>query len=465
MLVPRRRRYDYGPLVEGARLATTIAGAVPGARELARGVKRTYNSISELLDSRERRIRTGGTTSRFEQRLGLGPPRRVPNPELGPPRPPAMPPRLATGGPAGGVKFSKEEHVIGKKRRREYCKLSDVIAQMFRARTRWQLCSNTLTGPGRIPISYGGYGTTDLQHHSLPIHFISLSQFVSPTSLVNTNKGSYKHGLYRVIRNEIADTIGCMNYECNTYEGVNNYDPNGYPQYEITPYNEVDNNSTYHKWSEVKMNLYGAKHIPLTYTISLVTCPKEYDPLSVQPVGNVDLATPPATNHPTFSPFARWVEDVARTLLCNTLNEPGTDKEYKKNVTIIKQYSTTIQPLSYTNAAAEGQAAVKVGNVREFKFFMRHDRWREYFWAENQENVTVDRPWQDLGWDVHNVINRPYTDEKWGKRVYMFITCTTGAITDGPQNDVRTKRPVQLDDIPNDFGSYDLIVRNEYYYH
>lgn len=464
MSIVRRRYHPYGPLVEGARVATTIAGAVPGARELARGVKRTYNSIVEYADELNRRrghIRSGASTSRFQQRLG--PPERVPNPELGPPRPPAMPPRLATGGPAGGVKFSKEGHIVGKKRRRNHAKLADVLATMHRCRYRWQLCSNTLTGPGRIPLSYGGWNT-DNEHHTLPIHFISLSQNpLGAATNVNSNKGSHKHGLYRVIRNLFTGDLGCLYYQSNNNDGVNSYQPDGLWRAEI-PYlpNQPDN--FYHKWSEVRMNLYGAKHIPITYTVSLVRCPKAFDPLSFPPSVTPDAVTPPTTPHNQFTEFSRWIEDVSRTLLCNPLNVPGTKKEYKENVKVVKQFSTTIQPMSYTNAAAEGQAAVKVGNVREFKMFVRHDRWREYEWAENESNVIEDLNWQDLGWDVYIPPNSMYTDEKWGQRLYMFITCTTGAITNGDFNDVRTTVPVQLADIPNDFGSYDLIVRNEFYH-
>lgn len=460
-----RHNYRFAPyintLARGAQVATSIAGAVPGARELARGAKRTYRSIRDLVEAKRARLNIHQDRPRFVQRLG--PPQRVPNPELGPPRPPAMPPRLAVGGPAGGVKFSKEEHVVGKKRRRTYAKLSDILAQMYRCRYRWQLCSNTLTGPGRIPIGYGGWTGTDLVHHSLPIHFMSLSQ--NPQirlDNVNSNKGSYRHGLYRVIRNAGTGELGALFFQSNSSDGVNSYDTNGHWQPEM-PLVDSNPHTYFHKWSEVKMNLYGAKHIPITYTISLVKCPKEYDPLQVQPSPPVDPVTAPVTNHNQFNEFSRWVEDVIRTLVCNPLNEPGTKKEYKDNIKVVRQFSTTIQPMSYTNAAAEGDAPVKVGNVREFKMFVRHDRWRDYIWAEQDENVVQDLSWQDLGWDRYQQPMDNYTDEKWGQRMYMFITCTTGAITDLVANDCRSNRPVQLADIPNDFGSYDLIVRNEFY--
>lgn len=372
----------------------------------------------------------------------------------------------AGGGAAGGVRFSKERHRVGKRTRRNRTKLSDLFSVMQRQRWRWQLCSNTLTGPGRIPIGFGGDTTTDGIWHSMPIHFMSLSQNgynvnSGVAGIVNAAKGAFGHGLYRVCRNTTDGTLGIVHFESNTDQGINNYNILGHWQSE----REGNNSGLYHgvqfhKWSEVRMNLYGAKYIPLVYTISVVQVPKSYDPFQYTP-SIVDAVTPPVGNQPEFGEFTRWMEDISRSICCNPLNTAGTKKEYKNNVRILRQYKVNVQPLSYSNASAEGTASVKVGNVREFKMFMRHDRWRQYCWAETDNNIDVDRNYSDLGWDV-KTIDTPVTDVKWGSRLFMFITCTTGPIRDGPQNNVRTYNPIQLSDIPEDYGSYDIIVRNEF---
>lgn len=369
----------------------------------------------------------------------------------------------ATGGPAGGVKFSREKHLVGKRRRSNRVNRSDLFRVMPTIRARWQLCSNTLTGPGRIPIGFGGYTTTDINHHSMPVHFMSLTQLpFSPVDAIYPGKGCYAHGLYRVIRNVNTGEFGYQYMESNTNAGVNNYDVAGHWQpeqtwdgYSFTGSDQWD--TLFHKWSEIKLNLYGAKHIPLTYTINIVQMPKNYNPHQYPP----DSVTTVTTGQPEFSEFSRWMEDINRSLLCNPINTTGTDKEYKRNIRVLKSYKINLQPLSYTNAEAEGTASVKVGNVRQFKIFMRHDRFRNYVWAEKDTNVTVDRNFADLGWDVIDK-EEPVTDVTWKQRVYMFISCTTGPIRDGPQNDVKTHQPIQLTDIPEDYGSYDIIVRNEF---
>lgn len=369
----------------------------------------------------------------------------------------------AGGGNAGGVRFSRERHLVGRKRRSKYVTKTDLLRGYPTIRARWQLCSNTLTGPGRVPLCFGGYGTTDTAHTTMPVHFMSLSQmpFHGPASIV-PGKGTYGHGLYKTIRNFNTGAWGYQYLESNTNVGINNYDANGHwqPEQKWDDYSWVSDNQwekLYHKWTEVRLNLYGAKFIPIVYTINIVQMPKEFNPHQYPP----DAIAPPTTGQPEFSEFSRWMEDVNRGLLCNPINTTGTDKEYKKNVRILKTYKINIQPLSYTNASAEGTAPVKVGNVRQFKIFMRHDRYRNYCWAETENNVTVDRSFEDLGWDIKKS-EEPVTDVKWGQRVYMFISCTTGPIRDGPQNDTTTHKPVQLSDIPEDYGSYDIIVRNEF---
>lgn len=370
----------------------------------------------------------------------------------------------AGGGSAGGVKFSRERHLVGKRKRSNTIKKSDLFKGMSVIRGRWQLSSKTLTGPGRVPISFGGYSTTDANHHVMPVHFMSLTQCpYNGAALVDHAKGCDRFGLYRVIRNHTNGKFGYQPYQCNTSVGVNSYDVFGRWQAEQknngVDFDQPDQySSLYHKWTEVRLNLYGAKHIPLVYTINIVQMPKEFSPFQHAPDGSVGGIT---TGQDEFNQFSRWMEDINRSLLCNPINVTGTDKEYKKHVKIVKQYKINMQPLSYTNAAAEGTAPVKVGNVRQFKIFMRHDRWRQYAWAETAINVVQDRDFSDLGWDMKQDEN-PVTDVSWNKRLYMFITCTTGAITDGLQNNLTTGYPYQLEDIPSDYGTYDIIVRNEF---
>lgn len=367
---------------------------------------------------------------------------------------------LVTGGPAGAITYTKERHRVGRRRWKKSVKMADIQRMMNKYQARWQLCSPNLRGPGRISIGFGGYTATDGARHSMPIHFMSLTQ--NPMdSAVNESvpKGCYNHGLYRVIRNAGNGTLSTRPFQCNTYQGVTTYDTFGRWQTEKldTALHSALNGHLYHQWTSVRMNLYGAKNIPLTYTISVLQMPKNYSPYQHPPTD----ASVPLDNFSEFNEFTRMIQDISRGLIANPLNVSASSNDWKKNVRIVKQKRITIQPLSYTNAAAETSSEVKCGNVRQFNMFLRHDRWRNYSWADRTSDTTVDRDFADLGWDV-TTGETVTTDVSWEKRLVMMITCTVGQIRDGPQNDVTTSLPPSLDDIPSDFGTYDIIVRNSF---
>lgn len=364
----------------------------------------------------------------------------------------------AGGGPAGGVKFSRERHRVGRRGRRNRAKLGDVFRQMESVKARWQLTSPTLTGPGKVPIGYG-YDSITLpdNYKVLPIHLMSITQ--NPYNFIgNTlaNKGSFAHGMYKVVRDSSNGKLGLQSFVSNTQVGYNNFDANGHWQREkgIFKFDEFCiRPKMFHKWTKVSMNLYGAKYIPLTYNIRFYQFPKEFDPFQEAPNSGHNI--------PEFSEFARFVEDISRPLLLNPINDPATKNESRGKCRLLRSFKIDIAPLSYTNAASETTAAVHVGNVRQFTTFFRHDRWRNYDWSEKDSSTTVDNNWSDLGWDV--VTNEvPVTEVSWGSRIFMVVTCTTGSAKDLPQLGTYIGNPVQLSEIPDDFGTYDVVVRQEF---
>lgn len=367
---------------------------------------------------------------------------------------------VVTGGPAGAISYTRERHRVGRRKNRVRAKMRDILALADNHRSRWQLCSGNLNGPGRIPLSFGGYGATSGHHDVLPIHFMSLSQnyFTSPNS-VSENKGTYPYGMFRVIRNWTNGKLSYRPMQPNTKDGVNQYDANCHWQTECgSSASFLDHSRKFHKWTSVKMNLYGAKAVPITYTISVVQCKKNYSPFQHTPTFAAGL---PGDNIPEFSDFTRWIQDVSRTLIGNPINTSGTNKHYLNNVRVIKQKRITINPLSYTNAAAEASAPVKAGNVRQFSLFLNHNRWRNYSWTDTDATVDQDRNWADLGWDV-KISDYPVTDVTWNQRVYLFVTCTVGGTADLVQNDTTNNYIEPLTDMPVDFGSYDIIVRSSF---
>jgi len=349
---------------------------------------------------------------------------------------------------SGGVRFSKEVHRVGRNKRKTRTNLSDLMRQLERYRLRWQSISPSLIGPGKIPIGYGKNGATALE--VLPIHFISLTGHSN--GLVNSFKGSQDKGLCRVIRDTSNGFCTWQPFKSQLPAGVTSWS-DGYWEPEEANGQMNWGSNAYHKWTEVRANFYGSKYMPLTYTITILQCDKSFDPFQ-------------ADMYPQFqgefSEFSRWMEDVSRGLIANPINVPGTKPEYKGHIKVIKQYKVNIGPLSYSDAADEGTAPVHVGNVRQFKCFLRHDRWRDYNWAESTENVSVDRGLDNLGWDQINQNDANYCDVKWGSRLFMFITCTSGPRVDSVAYNVAEREPYGYVNMPAYEGTYDLLVRNEF---
>lgn len=360
--------------------------------------------------------------------------------------------RAPAGGAAGGVRFSKEKHRFGRRRRRNNVRLDDLFRTMQEYRNRWQLISPSLVGPGRIPLSYGIDTTTSAGFETLPIHMMSITNnFYGEPS---TAKGCHKKGLFRFVRDSATGNVGWNFFESQRETGVNDYNSLGYWEDEENVNVPSSVQGLYHKWTEVRLNLYGAKYIPLTYTITFLQMPKSYDPLQI------DSWVPLSTNLlDEFNECTRMLEDMCRPLISNPINIAGTKPEWRNNVRILKQYKVNMAPLSYSNAADETTAPVHVGNVKQFKTFIRHDRWRNYNWADRAINVSTDKTLNDLGWDTEEA-DVHSCDAQWGKRVYMMISCTTGPRVDKTAYSVYEHLPAQYTTMPDYEGTYDIMVRN-----
>lgn len=363
--------------------------------------------------------------------------------------------RAPAGGGAGGVRFSKEAHRFGRRRRRNKIRLDDLFRGYAKLRTRWQLTSPTLIGPGRVPISFGVDTTSAANFETLPIHMISLT--TNMIGEANTSKGAHKKGLFRFVRDSATGTVGWNWFDAQMEDGVNTYNGTGEWEWEArNDFGLAPQDKFFHKWSEIRLNLYGSKYMPLTYTITFVTMPKEFDPQQI------DSWVPGSPNQlEEFNECTRMLEDLVRPLISNPINVSGTKQHWKDKVRILKQYKVNMAPLSYSNAADETTAPVHVGNVKQFKTFIRHDRWRNYNWADRISNVDPDRDLNDLGWD-HTDSEKVSCELDWGKRVYMIISCTTGPRVDKTAYSVYSHLPAQYTSMPDYEGTYDIMVRNEF---
>jgi len=363
--------------------------------------------------------------------------------------------RRRLGGSSGGdgVRFSRERHLIGRKKRKNYVKMADLLTGKGTLRTRWSATSNSLVGPGKVPIGFGS-ATGAANFQVLPIHFISLT--CNPMGIANSFKGAHRRGLFRIVRDQNTGETGWNYFESQGAQGVNQWLADGRWTNEVDTTDTINQNSLYHKWTEIRLNLYGAKYIPLVYTISLVQMPQNFDPQKTD-------SWAPGVGLPNgeFDEFSRWMEDASRPLIANPINVSGSEKEYKKHVKVIKKYTVRMNPLSYSNAADESTAPVHVGNVRQFKAFIRHDRFRMYNWAEHTSNFATDKNFDDLGFDTTSG-DQNLSDVQWGKRLYLMITCTTGPAVTSDAYSIYERRPYEYTAMPSYEGTYDIVVRNEY---
>jgi len=324
------------------------------------------------------------------------------------------------------------------------------------------MTSASLLGPGRIPLSYGLDTTSNANFETLPIHMMSLTTL--PNGESSHEKCTHKKGLFRFVRDSTDGRVGWNWFDNQKDVGVNDYTGTGQWQLEesfpnMAGYTESvpSTGNVYHKWTEIRLNLYGAKYLPLEYTISIVSMPKEYDPQQI------DSWVPQSTNLlGEFNECSRMLEDIVRGLISNPINVTGTKQHWKDNVKIVKQYKINMAPLSYSNASDETTAPVHVGNVKQFRTFIRHDRFRNYQWSDNATNVNVDRELDDLGWDQKVKGDRNWSDVEPGKKLYLMISVTTGPLVDSKAYDIYKHLPNLYTSMPNTEGTYDIMVRNEF---
>lgn len=333
----------------------------------------------------------------------------------------------------------------------------NLVGQGGEVITRWASMSPTLTGPGRLPLTYG---TTLAANpiRAMPVMFTSLTSLPHPGEGItgdNIGFGTYNRGLCRVFYNENLGTW--------SYQTLASQEPTG-ATYDLTGVWQTEKNliststipprrnrSLFHKYTDIRFNLYGSALYPLRYNIFVCKMPKEWSPLQFNAGVNI------AEN----GEFSTWMKDLTRPLIANPINTNG-NQMWRKQIKIIKNYTVDINPLAYSDAAAETAASVHVGNVRQFKLFLRHDRHRRYDWAERDTQTVDDRPMNDLGWD-QTVLSDAVLDVAWNQRLYLFITCTTTNITVNPTLfDISNGNPDAYgigNVLPDNFGTIDCQMR------
>ena len=364
----------------------------------------------------------------------------------------------------GSATYSRSKKRIGRVRRRTVKSLfKNYVGNQQQHIWRWASMSNNLKGPGRLPIAYGA-SNANPNNIVCPIYFMSLSSlYTRDNEADNSVYGAYKHGLCNVVYIKDKNQFFYLPKAAMTYAGNNLvYDGDGKWQPEIRSSSIAQPHKLFHKWTEVRFNLYGSSLYPLTYTITICKMPESwnfhkyppYNPTTPDSASLIEATT-------EVGEIAR---DLLRPLVGNPINTNNTNDTWRNKVKIIRQYKYHIAPLSYSDADAEGTAAVHLGNTKQVKIFLRHDMHRRYDWAVTPNSRDYDKDFSDLGWDVLKRDVDPYVvDVDWNRRLYMYLTCTTSGLIQDQSLDPFQKNPIVTPTaLPDEFGSFDIQVRRSF---
>jgi len=376
----------------------------------------------------------------------------------------------------GATSVRRSRRRIGKTKRRSTAQVFQaVLGAGVPSVSRWQLASANYIGAGRIPIEFR---QADGYLCYAPIHFMPITGVYGTYANTTVHADDQLHGIYnigmsRLIYDNVTQQMYYQPLMSNTKTGYNGVDTTGKWQVEQNSFGldntDNHNNKQFHKYTDVKMNLYGALNIPVTYTVMLVQFKnQDYNPNIVAPtrdVADISNVIDPGTD------LNNMFKDMLRPLIGQNMNTNGyVDWRRSGNVRIIKQERIKIDPLAYTEAAAEASTtACNTGNIHELRWFIRHDRYRHYQWAETENNTVADININDGGWDVHKR-SIPLGDVDWDKRVYLLVTSSVpelgnsdnGYTNASISNNGGTINSPTTAGADKWFGSYDICVRNAF---
>lgn len=334
----------------------------------------------------------------------------------------------------------------GRKRKRSGEKaFRSFLASGQRLITRWEQTSATYLGPGKVFI---GWGKIDENLDRLPIHFISLTN--NPKLTGNEAKGAFKNDtMCRMYYNHVT---GAYAWASDVYSSTHlgTVAPNAEWQYEhdqtcvgqTSPWSRC-----FHNWTDIRLNLYGTYSVPINYHVMLCTMKEQVDPFQFGQGVSISEG----------SECANMLKDWTRSQLHDTVSVNASPQTWSKDVRIIKEYRTTIQPLTPGDQIDVGNSSVasKSPHIKEIKWFVRHDRFRDYAWSRDAINTVEDRDFVNGGWDYFGPFS-PLCDVEWGKRLFLVIraSCPSRYNGDPLYCDVPVLATVN--------GSYDLSIRNSF---
>lgn len=364
------------------------------------------------------------------------------------------------------VNFSRSTMKIGRSKKRS---ANDVfkaqIGQMKEFVFRWQHASNSLLGPGSIPISFG-HGTENVQNQLLPFHIMSLT--THPTFAADNTLGCHDQGMARVVyRAPFSGFAGDIGYNWVNSENAQGGFGAGSWQYEKGLVN-LTTSDVFHKWTDIRLNLYGSLSYPMVYNVMIVTgMPREMQLFENLKVSNTVNSAAASSDFPVKnqSPLNEFIIDKVRPLLTNPIKGSNSNDTYKGKFRIMANRTIRIPCLTYGDASAVGAGVVQSTNVKNLNIFLRHDRFRDYAWHARATDETKALELSNNSWtqtdQSSTAANSLLCDVDREERVFLIITCNAPQLTqDNDRYNILVQPDLPATPALKVEGSYDIVVRN-----
>jgi len=383
------------------------------------------------------------------------------------------------------IQFTKARVSLGRNKKRTASQLwKHELGRLQEYILRWQRCSASLLGPGATPISIGNDpAMTDADKVPtvcVPIHMMSLTNnnfFRSDSSLGALTQGMVRF-VYRLPRPALPETfqgdfgyqiLQCQNAAGDYTSATSNWQIEKGPS---PPLVDDIPDIVFHKYTDIKLNLYGAMRYPLEYTVMIVTgMPLEMDYLSLNPITAGYDAAPSQADFPIqeTTPLNEFLMDQIRPLLFNPIIGNKGGDTYKDKIKVLMKKKYKVPCLTYGDAInlANAASGIDSTNVKTVNLFLRHDRYRDYKWATQPLDQVDDDNIGGTGWDVTEKNAERGTaaicEVDYTQRVYLLIMCNSPQRYDNIVNQVDQPsiNPEVLQTAAlNTTGSYDIVVRN-----
>lgn len=268
-----------------------------------------------------------------------------------------------------GSQFSRRKGVYGKRKRgfRLVKQVADSVTSPVIY--RFQGVSRFGAGGGLFACSQRVH--TDGNLIGMPLHLYDLTGMPM--------NGTPRAGFVAYWDNPLAGSpVSFQSIEGQPPNGAGALSPYWYPESMSTGLTDTKRANVFHRWTSIKMNLYGTYGLPTWYRIDLVKfdddcCPGYASGTGVEMVSTFQYLTKPY-------------------IYSNLLNG---DPEQKKEFKILRTWKYMIQPFGPDDQNTINSANTysdRSPHFREVKLFIRHDMERKYDWKRLNDADHTDNP-------------------------------------------------------------------------